>query len=113
MLAKFVQSTCDYASSKDQVSRDFKKIATTIIVDENLEKTGSDWLLMVLKHFKRVRTVRIISRLSRSKAQAIWKIVNEVRTVENLAVPNTELRKWSKANQTKQSRINLRPLFVS
>ncbi|KAG1142664.1 hypothetical protein G6F37_005198 [Rhizopus arrhizus] len=88
------------------------KIATTIVVDENLEKTGSDWLLMVLTHFKRVRTVRIISKgLSRSKVQAIWKIINEVRTVENLVVPNTELRKWSKANQTKQPRINLRPLF--
>ena len=100
--------------SKTECPEILIKIATTIMVTETIEKTGSDWLLMVLTHFERVRTVKIMLKgLSRKKVHDIWEIVNKVRTVENLVVPNTELRKWSKANQKKQPRINLRPLYVS
>ncbi|KAG1313869.1 hypothetical protein G6F64_001909 [Rhizopus arrhizus] len=99
--------------SKTECPEILIKIATTIMVTETIEITGSNWLLMVLTHFERVRTVKIMLKgLSRKKVHDIWEIVNKVRTVENLVVPNTELRKWSKANQKKQPRINLRPLYL-
>lgn len=123
LTTKCIRSKCLISSyarpltmllSKTMYPEIILKIATTLEVTEIIEKTGSNWLKSVLKHFNRIHTIQVtVKRLNRHMIKAIWNDIKENDSIKTLKVPNNELRSWCKTIQNKSSNIKIRPLYVS
>ncbi|KAI9259744.1 hypothetical protein EDC94DRAFT_151896 [Helicostylum pulchrum] len=88
------------------------KIATTIRVNKDIERTGTDWLECVLRHFGKTKKIDIVTKdLSRTSVKAILSTCEASETVKTIVINNYDVMRWSiygKAFKT----ISIRPRWL-
>lgn len=82
--------------SKVKLPEILLEITTVIRVDETIERTETDWLSQVLRHFNRVKVIDVaVKNLSRTVIRDILNICKASKAARIVIVSNVEVMKWA------------------